>query len=222
MTLHKEEKRFPCNLCEHSFSNKRNQITHKEMEHKGKERKFTCSQCLKSYKQPHGLKSHQLQHGGVALHSCDLCPKTFLEGHLLKQHINRIHTKSELFSCDQCTKTFNASSSLWYHKKRHSDERPYICDQCPKSFKLPGYLKSHKLTHNSEKSFKCDDCDKLLKHPRQLRAHKKYMKAQRFAIRVRNPLLMRLAYRFINVVNMVKRKHFLVTNAQKNSALLGI
>ena len=108
------------------------------MLHTVMECKFTCSQCLKSYKQSHALKSHQLKHAGAALHSCDLCPKTFMEGYLLKRHINRIHIKSELFSCDQCTKPFNASSSLWYHRKIDSDERPYIleCSEKTKSFNL--------------------------------------------------------------------------------------
>ena len=45
------------------------------------------------------------------------------------------------------------------------------------------------------------------------------MIGRRFAIRVRNPLLTRSAYRLINAVNTEKRKHFPATNVQKNTAL---
>ena len=61
-------------------------------------------------------------------------------------------------SCKLCSFTCKSYSTLWAHKKTHSDERAYSCVLCEKSFKTPSSLNTHKKIHSDERPYNCEFC----------------------------------------------------------------
>lgn len=62
------------------------------------------------------LKTHKsLVHSGIKKYQCDICHKTFLEGHILSTH-RLCHSRDKNFICDLCSKMF---SCIVKHKLNH-------------------------------------------------------------------------------------------------------
>lgn len=68
-------------------------------------KKFTCSQCGKSFSHKVSLTRHMTIHTGEKKHACDQCGKKFPYKGSLVHHI-RIHTGEKNYLCDQCGKRF--------------------------------------------------------------------------------------------------------------------
>jgi len=54
------------------------------------------------------------------------------------------------FLCPYCGLTFNLKTSLVYHEKFHSPERPYPCEQCAFRFKTNAALQTHMRAHTGK------------------------------------------------------------------------
>ncbi|KFZ51822.1 Zinc finger and SCAN domain-containing protein 23, partial [Antrostomus carolinensis] len=45
--------------------------------------------------------------------------------------------------CDECGKSYTSNSSLTFHQRKHTGERPYECGECGKSFSQRSSLVKH-------------------------------------------------------------------------------
>ena len=74
---------------------------------------------------------------------CDRCGKTFKNGYLLKNHVQRVHEEKK-YKCDRCEKVFGDSGNLQNHIKYvHEGIKEHICDTCGKTFGRPHDLRHH-------------------------------------------------------------------------------
>eukprot|EP00063_Salmo_salar_P089947 XP_014064782.1 PREDICTED: zinc finger protein 112-like [Salmo salar] len=108
----------------------------------GKEKRFPCSFCGKTFSFPKQVEIHQRMHTGEKPFGCHLCEKRFSHQHHLKRH-QRVHTGEKPFSCPQCKKRFSHQHQLKMHLKVHTGERPFACTHCGKSFSERSYLRIH-------------------------------------------------------------------------------
>ncbi|XP_052341217.1 zinc finger and BTB domain-containing protein 18-like isoform X7 [Oncorhynchus keta] len=87
----------------------------------GKEKRFPCSFCGKSFNFPKQMEIHQRMHTGEKPFGCHLCEKRFSHQHHLKRH-KRVHTGEKPYSCPQCEKRFSRQDQLKMHLKVHMGE----------------------------------------------------------------------------------------------------
>ncbi|XP_044736752.1 zinc finger protein 786-like [Chrysoperla carnea] len=123
-------------------------------------RPYSCSNCLKAYKDRNTLQDHiRYICGKEPSHFCPFCPfKSRLRGNL-KKHI--IHNFGELFNedsqrlfnCPKCQKTYKHKSALREHLLYTCGKAPaFSCPHCTHRTHLPGNLKKHILRRHFELS----------------------------------------------------------------------
>ncbi|XP_045180955.2 zinc finger protein 532-like [Mercenaria mercenaria] len=115
--------------------------------------KYQCPICFNNYHSGSELVSHTKKHTGELRSVCKLCGKVYSSVHVLRRHIDNIHSdvKPRPFQCELCE---YAASNKWHlkeHYRRHTGEQPYKCPVCVKSFSHQGTMNRHcKTIHKIE------------------------------------------------------------------------
>lgn len=122
-----ELKRFQCEVCYKSFSQKNNVLRHLKT-HTG-EKLFQCEMCHKSFSQNCNLVRHRRTHTNDKPFECEVCHKPFAQKCHLIRHI-RTHADVKPIQCELCHKSFTGKHYLRTHMKfLHPDEKPYKCEK---------------------------------------------------------------------------------------------
>ncbi|XP_075768643.1 uncharacterized protein LOC142821595 isoform X2 [Pelodiscus sinensis] len=168
--IHRGEKRFSCSDCWRSFSKRSNLERHSRI-HTG-EKLFYCSDCGKRFSRRSNLFQHQKTHTGEPCFNSSDSGTSFSERSDLVRH-RRIHTGERPFSCSECGKSFRRRSHLINHVRIHTGEKPFNCSDCGKSFSRNSNLVTHKRIHTGEKTFICSVCGESFSWRSHLNLHRR-------------------------------------------------
>ncbi|XP_076159190.1 hypermethylated in cancer 2 protein [Alosa pseudoharengus] len=114
----------------------------------GEARRFSCSVCSRSYKDPATLRQHEKTHWLTRPFPCNICGKMFTQRGTMTRHM-RSHLGLKPFACEECGMRFTRQYRLTEHMRVHSGEKPYECQLCGGKFTQQRNLISHLRMHTS-------------------------------------------------------------------------
>lgn len=149
------EKRFTCEVCGKSFYSKNDIKVHMRV-HTG-DTPYACSECPARFTQINSLHRHQVRHTGEKPHQCPLCHKRFCSKEEVKKH-SVSHTSTKKYTCPTCSAPFKYKNNLRKHIKKHSEMDKFTCNYCEREFSVKGSLTLHIKRLHSSKSGYCNIC----------------------------------------------------------------
>lgn len=114
----------------------------------GEARRFSCTVCSRSYKDPATLRQHEKTHWLTRPFPCNICGKMFTQRGTMTRHM-RSHLGLKPFACEECGMRFTRQYRLTEHMRVHSGEKPYECQLCGGKFTQQRNLISHLRMHTS-------------------------------------------------------------------------
>ena len=149
--LSSAKKRYYCEECWKSFTNKTVLIKHLNVTHFSHQ----CDLCNKTFYKSADLIRHlQMYNRDRKLVTCCKCDKSFIseksfnyhfkifqcdqqddKGNFKHFHSVRLHDGKRWFKCSLCWKKYTCETSVVYHVNSvHLDLKPFYCDRCGMSF----------------------------------------------------------------------------------------
>nr|XP_023668382.1 zinc finger protein 407 [Paramormyrops kingsleyae]XP_023668391.1 zinc finger protein 407 [Paramormyrops kingsleyae] len=137
-----------------------------------KERKFECDLCDRSFSERWALKNHCKLHTGEKPYKCEWpsCHYSFLTLSALKDH-GRTHTGEKSFLCDLCGFAGGTRHALTKHRRQHTGEKPFRCQLCNFASTTQSHLTRHRRVHTGEKPYHCPWCDYRSNCAENIRKH---------------------------------------------------
>ncbi|KAM7346570.1 uncharacterized protein ACRADG_006446 [Cochliomyia hominivorax] len=111
------------------------------------------------------------------IYNCEICQVEFNNLQEHKKHRTEVH--NEKFPCGICGKELKTLTSLYLHKKIHSEEPEHQCEICQKTFNQKAHYQYHMKLHNNERNFKCTECEKAFITKTDLKIHQRSHTGQR-------------------------------------------
>ena len=143
-----DNERVCCDKCGKDFSNKNALHTHKKTVHEGKRPRWmttpaSCTICNTAFKNSIHLNRHKIKsHSTDKKYECKYCRKRFCSLPEMRSH--EITHEEPQFKCSFCGKMVKNMSTLVFHEREHTGERPFVCDVCGKGFKASCSLTTHR------------------------------------------------------------------------------
>ncbi|XP_059054571.1 RE1-silencing transcription factor-like [Achroia grisella] len=156
---HKVDLELPtCEIC--GFKTyKRYRLLNLHMKCHGVVNNYTCSICLKVFKNANQLSKHKLFHKEQNEPvQCSICQKEFNDPRKLKVHVTAVHEKLKPFKCIYCNYTSARKNEMRLHSRSHTGDKPYACSQCSYRSADHNALRRHKKQHTKEGVYKCKYC----------------------------------------------------------------
>ncbi|XP_047986488.1 zinc finger protein 875-like [Leguminivora glycinivorella] len=161
----KQREKMVCPVCGILTYTLGNHIaTHQE------KKRYSCSQCTRSFAQKANLHVHMKQHTGVKDHICEVCGAGFYSQKSLVRH-NLIHKGERPYPCTLCNKRFIARCDLNRHLRIHSGYKPFKCATCTMSFNAKHQLQNHERMHTGERPYSCQVCNVCFSYKVNLNNH---------------------------------------------------
>ncbi|KAF6739868.1 Zinc finger protein 407, partial [Oryzias melastigma] len=137
-----------------------------------KERKFECELCDRSFSEKWALNNHMKLHSGEKPYKCawPFCHYSFLNLSAMKDHY-RTHTGEKSYLCDLCGFAGGTKHALTKHRRQHTGERPFKCKLCNFASTTQSHLSRHKRVHTGEKPYRCPWCDYRSNCAENIRKH---------------------------------------------------
>ncbi|XP_052746901.1 LOW QUALITY PROTEIN: zinc finger protein 79-like, partial [Bicyclus anynana] len=92
MWVHTGEKRFKCDRCEKSFTQKTNLVFHMRV-HSATRPTYECPLCGKHFAFFNNRRRHMFIHTGLKPFKCDTCGKCFTTSGEQRAHVEHVHLK---------------------------------------------------------------------------------------------------------------------------------
>ena len=140
------EKKFNCQVCDRSYSNKRSLNQHMKIHDESKA--FKCDICMKIFPSKSKLELHCRTHTGEKPFACRICDKKFAREDYLVKH-QSTHSDVRSFTCSICPegRSFKTKDGLTNHLVFHYEPK-FACSRCDfkahRKYSLDRHLKIHK------------------------------------------------------------------------------
>ncbi|XP_052748195.1 zinc finger protein ZFP2-like [Galleria mellonella] len=174
---------MPCTQCGVNFESDDALLEHVGEMH-SKEDHTKCEPCNRTFVNERSYAlHHQRVHLGIKSKPasskaydnpavCEVCGKECTSKSTLMYH-QRIHTGEKPYECSHCFKRFSVQQRLQIHIRTHTNERPYQCAVCPKAFKHKAALNRHNRVHTGDKPYQCQHCGKSFSQSNSMKVHVK-------------------------------------------------
>ncbi|XP_055610174.1 zinc finger protein 62-like [Uranotaenia lowii] len=134
--------------------------------------KVPCEVCGKSVVK-YVMEKHMNQHMNIRQFACKLCPKSFYDPIVLRNHLTQTHSNERKFACREgCDIRYKYPGDRDRHEKIvHLGEKPWECEVCQSTFIRERDLRLHQRKHTGLRMYPCFKCNESFDAKAQLMDH---------------------------------------------------